>query len=231
MRSKDIRPGNAGPGKQGDFYGVYPGKVTGVADPEQTGRVQVTLPWLGGDGDDLTTWARVAVLMAGRRRGTWFMPEVDDEVLVAFEAGDLHRPYVLGALWNSEDEPPEESTERNDFRTIQSRSGMRLRFDDSDAAKSLTIDTPGGASITLDEAGSRVEIRDDNGNRVLLDNGGIHIETAAEITLSASTLRVSASALTVDAAMSTFSGVVKCDTMISNSVVSASYTPGAGNIW
>ena len=228
---RDIELDTAGPDERDALYGVYPGKVAKVGGSRHAGRVRVTLPWLRGGSGDMTVWARVAVLMAGERRGTYFMPEVDDEVLVAFEAGDVNRPYVVGALWNDEDEPPEENTGRNDVRAIHSRSGLRLRFDDSDGAARLTIDTPNGPSITLDDAGDKVEIKDGNGNRVLLDNTGVHIETTAKIRLDASTLSISASSLTVDAAMSTFSGVVKCDTVISNSVVSASYTPGAGNIW
>ncbi len=100
----------------------------------------------------------------GKQRGTYFMPEVEDEVLVAFDAGDLNRPYVVGALWNDADGPPEERTGDNDFRTIVSRSGMRLRFDDSDGAARVTIDTPGGPSITLDDEGQRVEIRGGHGH-------------------------------------------------------------------
>ena len=95
-----------GPG--GLFYGVYPATVSDVSDPENQGRVRVRLPWSpdpGGSGYEV--WARLATLMAGDGRGSWFIPDVNDEVLVAFEGGSPRRPYVVGALWNGRDAPPE----------------------------------------------------------------------------------------------------------------------------
>ncbi|MFD0449555.1 phage baseplate assembly protein V [Rhodococcus aetherivorans] len=86
---------------------MYPATVTDVADPDGQGRVRIRLPWTPDtDRDGYETWARLATLMAGAGRGTWFVPEVDDEVLAAFWAGDPDQPYVIGALWNGQDAPP-----------------------------------------------------------------------------------------------------------------------------
>src|SRR3954454_2165145 len=88
-----------GPG--GLFYGVFPAQVSDNQDPDNQGRVKVKLPWSpDASGGAYETWARLSTLMAGGSRGTWFVPEVGDEVLVAFEGGQPRRPYVLGALWN-----------------------------------------------------------------------------------------------------------------------------------
>src|SRR4051812_43232995 len=83
------------------LYGAYMAQVTDIKDPDNQGRVKVRLPW-SPDIDDgrYEVWARVATLMAGAARGTWFIPDPDDEVLVMFEAGDPRRPYVVGGLWN-----------------------------------------------------------------------------------------------------------------------------------
>jgi uncharacterized protein involved in type VI secretion and phage assembly len=116
----------------GRVFGVVVGVVTNNQDPDKLGRVKVRFPWLSQD--DESYWARIAVLMAGNNRGAWFLPEVDDEVLVAFEHGDVRMPYVLGALWNGVDAPPRDNSDgKNNQRVIRSRSGHELVFnDDSD---------------------------------------------------------------------------------------------------
>src|SRR5262249_42675796 len=107
LNGLDLERTPTGPG--GLFYGVYPAIVTDLADPDQQGRVKVRLPWSpDAGGSTYDTWARLATLMGGNNRGTWFIPDVDDEVLVAFEGGNPRRPYIVGALWNGEDAPPEQ---------------------------------------------------------------------------------------------------------------------------
>lgn len=91
------------------LYGVVIGIVTNNEDPANLGRVKVKFPWLSDDNE--SDWARVAVLMAGESRGTWFPPQIDDEVLVAFQHGDIRFPIVLGALWNGKDIPPTSDTD------------------------------------------------------------------------------------------------------------------------
>jgi uncharacterized protein involved in type VI secretion and phage assembly len=214
-----------GPG--GLFYGVYPAVVTDVVDPNNQGRVKVRLPWSPDPGNSsYEAWARIATMMAGNNRGTWFIPDKNDEVLVAFEGGNPRRPYVIGALWNGQDAPPEQmdGAGDNNVKTILSRQGVRITLDDTDGAVKLRLETPGGQSIVLSDADNSIVAEDSNGNTIKMDAQGI--------TLTASgTLEIDASMVTVNSGMSQFSGVVQCSTLITNSVVSASYTPGAGNIW
>lgn len=221
-------------GYGGLFYGVYVGLVTDISDPDGQGRVRVRLPWSpDAAGKSYEAWARLAAFMAGNNRGAWFIPDVSDEVLLAFEAGDPRRPYVIGGLWNGRDAPPEsmDSSGRNDKKTLRSRNGVIVTLNDESGRESLTLETPGGQSVTLEDGPGRIAITDSNGNTVELASSGITVTASAKVTVQASQLEVSAGMVTVNAGMSKFSGVVQADTVITNSVVSASYTPGAGNIW
>ncbi|MGY1776795.1 phage baseplate assembly protein V [Geodermatophilus sp. SYSU D00804] len=214
------------------FYGVYPAVVSGVTDPDGQGRVRIRLPWSpDGEGNGYEAWARLSTLMAGAGRGTWFVPDVDDEVVVVFEAGDPRRPYVIGALWNGQDAPPETMGSGNDIRAIHSRNGVVITLDDADGRERLRLETPGGRSVTLTDAAAAITAEDGNGNSVTLDAGGVTVQCSARVSLTASTVEMSAGSVTVNAGMARFSGVLQADTVITNSVVSASYTPGAGNIW
>ena len=109
------------------IYGVVVGIVRDIGDPKNLGRVRVDFPWLAAASDSVTDpdgkkglaysyWARIATLMAGKNRGTYFIPEVGDEVLVAFEHGDINRPMVLGSLWNRDDPPAGEDGRRCEER-------------------------------------------------------------------------------------------------------------------
>ncbi|WP_295578926.1 phage baseplate assembly protein V [uncultured Lamprocystis sp.] len=217
------------------LYGVYPAQVTDVQDPDAQGRVQLRLPFVAAaDGGAALAWARLATLMAGGDRGTWFIPEVDDEVLVAFVGGDPRRPVVIGALWNGVDAPPETMDSDNNVRSVTSRSGHRLAFDDTAGAEKVVLETQSGHTLTLDDsAGGTVTLEHSNGAKIKIDAAGnIEITANVKVKIQAPAgLDITAAMVTVDAAMSKFSGVVKADTVITNSVVSASYTPGAGNIW
>jgi uncharacterized protein involved in type VI secretion and phage assembly len=221
-------------GLGGRWYGVYPALVSDIRDPDGQGRVLVTLPWSPDpDNGRYEAWARVATFMGGNNRGSWFIPDVNDEVLIVFEAGDVRRPYVIGALWNGSDTPPEsmDGSGQNFLKVLRSRNGVKVTLDDTDGREQLILETPGGQRMTLKDGPGAVEIVDSNGNSVKLETSGITVNAAAKVTINASQVEVSAGMVTVNAAMSKFSGVVQADTVISNSVVSASYTPGAGNIW
>jgi hypothetical protein len=119
----------------------------------------------------------------------------------------------------------------NDLKVIRSRNGVRVVLDDKDGQEKLIVETPGGQRMTLKDGPGVVEIVDSNGNSVKLESSGITVTASAKVTVNASTVSVTAGSVSVNAAMSTFSGVVKADSVITNSVISASYTPGAGNIW
>lgn len=216
----------------GWWPGVHVGVVTDNQDPASQGRVKVRLPWApDAQSERYETWARLATLMAGADRGTWFVPDVDDEVLVAFEGGDAHRPVVVGSLWNGSDAPPEQMDASNAKRTILTRAGVRITLDDTAGSESLLLETPGGQRVTLADGPASVTVEDASGNSVTLESAGITIVAASKVSVQAGTVQVDAGMVTVNAGMSKFSGVVQCDTLISNAVVSASYTPGAGNIW
>ena len=149
---------STGPG-HGRTYGVVVALVTDNQDPQGLGRVQVEFPTLSGD--QVPHWARIATLMAGAGRGTFFLPEAGDEVLVAFECGDVTRPYVLGALWNGQDTPPHRIGDGgNDVRLIRSRSGHVIRLVDADGAEQIeVVDKSGENRVTIDTASGTVTVR------------------------------------------------------------------------
>jgi uncharacterized protein involved in type VI secretion and phage assembly len=219
-------------GLGGRWYGVFPALVRDNQDPDGQGRVLVALPWSPDpSGASYEAWARVATLMGGNNRGSWFIPDVDDEVLVGFEGGDPRRPFVLGGLWNGKDSPPESMAAGNNVKVLRSRNGVKITLDDTDGRETLVLETPGGQTVTLKDGPGTIEVADANGNSVKLEPAGITVTAAAKVTVTAATAEISVGMLTVNAGMSKFSGVVQADTVITNSVVSASYTPGAGNIW
>ena len=169
----------------GRVYGVAVGVVTDNQDPDGLGRVKVKLPWLADDAE--SAWARIATLMAGNERGSFCLPEVDDEVLVAFEHGDLRYPYVLGALWNGNDKPPATNDDgKNNRRLIKSRSGLTILLDDTSGSEKIEIaDQDGQNKLVVEMAGKKVTIS---------SNGDIEL-TAAQgtISLSAQTIKLDAS--------------------------------------
>lgn len=221
-------------GLGGRWYGAFPALVTDIKDPDGQGRVKVALPWSPDtEGGRYEAWARLATLMGGNNRGSWFIPDKNDEVLVIFEGGDPRRPYVIGGLWNGSDQPPDsmDGASNNYRKVLRSRNGVKVTLDDQDGQEKLILETPGGQKITMKDGPGSVEIVDSNGNSVKLETSGITVNASAKVTINASQVAISAGMVTVDAGMSKFSGVVQADTVISNSVISASYTPGAGNIW
>ena len=221
-------------GAGGLFYGVYPAVVTDIVDPDQQGRVKVQLPWSPDAGNGgYEVWARLATMMAGNNRGTWFIPDKNDEVLVAFEGGNARRPYVVGALWNGKDKPPEQmdGSGNNYLKTILSREGVRITLDDTSGATKLRLETPNGQSIVLSDADNSILAQDSNGNSIKMNASGITIIATAQVQVQASTVEVDASMVTVNSGMSQFSGVVQCSTLIATTVISSVYTPGAGNVW
>src|SRR5947209_765719 len=231
LEATNLERAATGPG--GLFYGVYPALVSDVVDPNNQGRVKVRLPWSPDPGgSNYEVWARLATMMGGNNRGSWFIPDKDDEVLVAFEGGNPRRPYVVGALWNGKDAPPEQmdGSGNNYLKTILSRKGVRITLDDTEGAVKLRLETPNGQSIILSDEDNSIVAEDSNGNSIKMEADGITITAAAQVQIQASTVEVDAGMVTVNAAMSQFSGVVQCSTLITNTVISATYMPGVGNL-
>jgi len=231
--------------------GVVTGVVTAVKDPDQQGRVQLSFPFLGGQNQ--STWAPVATLMAGGGRGSWFMPEVGDEVLVAFDHGDFDHPFVVGFLWNGQDQPPASDISPS-VRRLQTVSGHKVDFDDRDGSQKITIKTQGGHTIEMnDVAGSesitittsgnqQIQMQDTPAtitiqtamqNQVIVSDAppGVTIQAPSGIvTVSCAMANVTAdSALNVSAPITIFDGVVQAQTLIAEAVVGSAYTPAPGN--
>ena len=223
------RPEADGPGR---YYGLYPALVSDNQDPDNQGRVKVRLPWSPDTGTtQYDVWARLATTMAGSDRGTWFVPESGDEVLVGFGGGDPDHPYVVGALWNGQDAPPKTINPTNDVKAIVSRTGITITLDDTSGAVTLSLETPGGQKVSLEDGGNRVTVADVTGNTLEMSPSGVSITAVGKLSITASSLQIDAPKATVNSAIWTYSGVVKTDTIIASTVVGSSYTPGAGNIW
>lgn len=151
-------------------------------DPDGEGRILLQIPSVD-TGDD-GVWARVCTLDAGGSRGTFFLPEVDDEVLVGFLDDDPRYPVVLGGLHSSAKAAPLEPKDDNHEKGLFTRSGMRILFNDD--KKTLVIDTPGGHLVSLDEDAGEVTIKDKNNNKIVLSQSGITIESAKDLVMKAS---------------------------------------------
>jgi uncharacterized protein involved in type VI secretion and phage assembly len=169
--------------------GVAIAIVTQNNDPDGLCRVQVRYPWHEKSRESY--WARLAVPMAGGGRGTVFIPEVDDEVVVAFEREDLRFPYVLGALWNGKDKPPLANDDgKNDKRTIKSRKAHYLLFDDGTQGV-VELAHHNGSIVRFTD--NEIELKDSQGNQ-------LKIEKSGTITLQANgQLRIKAAAITIEA--------------------------------
>jgi uncharacterized protein involved in type VI secretion and phage assembly len=217
-----------GLGAAGRHFGVYPAIVTDVVDPLALGRVEVKLPWLGAEagGQEARAWATLCTPYADDDQGIEILPAVGTQVVLAFEAGDLRRPYVVGATWNGKEKLPATPTAANDLRVWKTRAGSKLEFDDAAGAAKVTLTTASGHRLVLDEGVQRIQIRHPSGATITLTAAG-----AVEIN-AAATVEVRASALNVHCPTATFDGLVSCTTLVAKtSVVSPSFTVGAGNVW
>ncbi len=181
--------------------GVAVGVVIDNKDPQNIGRVKVKFPWLGNDNE--SEWAKVATPMGGKERGAYFLPEKDDEVLVGFEQGDLDHPFVIGALWSTEDKPPANNADgKNNTRKIRSRSGHEIVFEDNKdgGQEKLTIHTNAGHKLVLDDStgGEKIELIDKSGQqKIQMDSNqnSITIESAMTLTIKAVQIEINASGI------------------------------------
>jgi uncharacterized protein involved in type VI secretion and phage assembly len=211
-------------------------KVTSVNDPQNLNRIEIELlSHSGSPRQEGILWARVAVPFAGADKGAFFLPDVGDEVVVSFVNGDNRYPIILGSLWNGSDAAPETlggSGDAVDRWTITGKEGTRIAIvEETPGNAVISFKTPGGTEGELTDAGGgKVEFKA-AGTTVTIDTQGVTVNSGLNVRVQASLVNISASMVTVDAGMSRFSGVVQADSVITNSVISASYTPGAGNIW
>jgi uncharacterized protein involved in type VI secretion and phage assembly len=174
------------------IYGVVVGIVTNNKDTEKLGRVKIKIPRLSGE--DESNWARVISFMAGKERGAFFLPEIDDEVLVAFEYGDINMPYVIGSLWNGKDVPPENNSDgKNNIRMIRSRSGHVITLDDSDGSEQIKImDKTQKNMIIIDAKNNTISITSDKDIELSAPNGKVTIEAMDIETKSTASTKIEA---------------------------------------
>lgn len=186
----------ATPKAGGRLYGVVIGIVTNNQDPDNMHRVKVRFPWLSAEQADESNWARVVTPMAGKDRGLYYLPEVDDEVLVAFEHGSVDHPFVIGALWNGKDTPPESNQDKqNNCRTIKSRSGHVVRLNDKQGGEAIEIIDKSGNKIVIRstdntltiEAQGDIAIKSGSGKLAMTAPAGIEIQSQTSIKIKAGT--------------------------------------------
>lgn len=186
------------------YYGVAEALVVEVNDPEHEGRVKVQFPWF--DSDMVSEWCRVCQLYAGNGYGTVWVPEVRDEVLVAFIHGDMRLPIILGGLYNGQDKPATWRERDKDEKLIRTKAGHQILMRDTDGEYRLTIETPGGHLVDMDDQAPSVSVRSSGGHEVCLDDaggkilikhsGGSSIEMqGSKITVTAATVCLSASSV------------------------------------
>lgn len=165
------------------IQGLHVGIVTDIMDPQGEGRVKVKLPLV--NPDDAGIFARVATLDAGENRGTFFRPEIDDEVIISFLNDDPSQPVILGMLHSSAKPTPFEPEENNDIKGYVSRSEIKITIHDGD--KSVVIETPGGRKFTMDDSAGIIQAEDASGNVLTMDDNGIVLDSPMEISLKAGT--------------------------------------------
>lgn len=184
--------------ENGNVVGVAVGIVTNNQDPEKMGRVKVRYPWREDSQESF--WARIAVLAAGQNRGTVWLPEVDDEVLLAFDRGNIEHPYVLGASWNGQDGPPEANADgQNDTKMMRTRCGHKVTFFDKQGQESIKIETPGGRQIFLDDTSGSGKILIDDGsgqNKITIDTtqNSLAIESGMSLKIKSQKIDIEAGA-------------------------------------
>jgi uncharacterized protein involved in type VI secretion and phage assembly len=163
-------------------FGVEIAIVTNVQDPDKLGRVKVKFPRLQGGPE--SSWARVAQPAAGAGRGFYWIPEVNDEVLVAFELGNANQPFVIGSLWNGVDKPMQSAyTDQNTTRMIQTKSGHQVILDDKQGEEKIVIaDNSGKRRLTFDVKNKKFVI--DAGE------GDVEIHAKEKIVLACKNLEV-----------------------------------------
>lgn len=164
------------------YYGVVEAIVS-ESKGDDEGRIKITFPWF--DGSTVTDWCRVSQLYAGNGYGAAFVPEKGDEVAVAFVHGDMRFPIVIGGLYNGKDKPPAAPVDGKDQKTIRTKAGHQLTFDDQSSQAAVRLTSAAGHTVELDDQGSKVRVEMSGGGSVVLDSNGITLKTSGDITLQA----------------------------------------------
>jgi phage baseplate assembly protein V len=175
------------------YYGVVEAIVTDNVDPAKEGRVKLKFPWF--DEQMETEWCRVGQFYAGNGYGSFFIPEVGDEVLVSFIHGDMRMPIVIGGLYNGKDKPPSSRQKDKDEKMIRTKGGHQITLDDTQGEEKIVImDSKGNNSVEIDTKGDSITIKAATG-KLVLDAQGIEIKSGQGIEVKAnSTIKIEASA-------------------------------------
>jgi uncharacterized protein involved in type VI secretion and phage assembly len=201
--------------------GMQLAEVIETVDPQSRGRIQVRMT-----ANNLELWSMVMVAAAGSDYGVSCLPKIGELVVVAFL--DREQPVVMGALWKASEDHPEQAQPVEDNYLIKTPGGSELRMNDE--TPSLEIKTQAGYRVLIDESAGEIRIERES-QTITLTSSSIDINSSGSVNIDASSIKLSAGMVEIQSGMTKASGVVQCDTLISNSVVSSSYTPGAGNIW
>jgi len=162
--------------------GLHIGTVTKIdADPKDELRIQVAIPTLKATGDGM--WAKLATLYTGNEAGSFFIPEVDSQVVVSFLSNDSRYPIILGSLYTKTTKPYKTIDAENQFKAILSKEKLTLEFDDVD--KIITIKTSDDNYIKIKETDKEIEITDINKNTILTSEDGIKLTSEKDITIDA----------------------------------------------
>jgi uncharacterized protein involved in type VI secretion and phage assembly len=189
------------------FYGVVQGIVTDVNDSDgKEGRVKVQFPWF--DDQMETEWCPVRQFYGGAGYGSFFLPEVNDAVLVAFIHGEMNQPIILGCLYNGQDKPPTYRSDSRDHKMIRTKAGHELMFDDSSGKRQVHLQTAAGHVVSLDDAGQTASVTSQGGHKVELNDGsgtvtvtsssgGVITLQNGTITIQGTTVNIQASSITL----------------------------------
>lgn len=163
------------------IQGLHIGIVTDLEDPEGQNRIMVRVPTISDSDDGI--WSRVSTLDAGKERGTFFLPEIGDEVIVGFINNDPRYAIVLGMLNSTHSPAPLAATNDNHEKGYVSRSGMKLIFNDD--KKTVQLETPAGNKMLLTDEDTALILEDQNGNKLTMNSEGIRLESIKDIELAA----------------------------------------------
>ncbi len=194
--TEKINPGSpsSSSGEFSSVHGLQTGIITDLVDTDNDFRIKLRMPMVDSQQDGV--YARLATLDAGNNRGTFFMPEVGDEVVVGFMNDDPNYPVILGMLHSSQNAAPLNPENDNNKKGYVSRSEIKILIDDDE--KSITIETPGGNVFTMNDTENKITLVDSNSNKITMEQAGVTIESATVLTLKAGTsLAISAPQLSM----------------------------------
>ncbi len=214
---------------------VHLARVTSVEGVGTSGKISVRLMSFDAfDDQDATIEARLCVPYAGQGHGAFFVPNVDDEVLICFVGGDPRGAIVMGGIWNGQNGPDEAlggSGKKVDRWSLVGANGTRIAIVEESAGEAkIELSTPGGVSAVFTQSsGGSIEFSA-GGTTVTIDSNGLTVDTSGSFSVTATDAKVTSPTISFDAAETSMSGKASCIVLDSSTVISGTYTPGAGNI-